>query len=351
MLIESWTHLGSYFQDQFRKMLKLQSRLGDAELIRPGRELVKEGELQKISRKGVGPRYFILLSDSLLYCTYTGSWAGDSTSLRVSYRIPLTELQVRAPNAEEYDTEFDITSPVRSCTLRANTVSERNEWLEAMSSAIEEHISRKATFQAASNKGGSEAEGFNDVGKIGNSAPVWVPDRRVTMCQSCSVEFSVLIRRHHCRACGKVICAQCSGNKAPLRYRDFESARVCDSCFEFLEQGKAIISFYSVLLYTYMSLVSPDLGRLPNLKSRFKKRDSSKNGRYVPQRLKVSANGEGAQMCGYLKRRMKNSKWKRMWFVLKDNVIYAYKASEDTVASDTFPILGYDLETLSEVLN
>jgi hypothetical protein len=51
-------------------MLKLQSRLGDWEFIRPGRELLKEGELQKISRKGVGPRYFVLLSDCLLYTSY-----------------------------------------------------------------------------------------------------------------------------------------------------------------------------------------------------------------------------------------------------------------------------------------
>lgn len=38
-----------------------------------------------------------------------------------------------------------------------------------------------------------------------------------------------------------------------------------------------------------------------------------------------------------------------MWFVLRENVIYAFKASEDLVAVETFPILGYDLVTLSEV--
>merc|ERR1712168_1591828 len=63
--------------DKFQTMLKLQSRLGDWEFIRPGRDLVKEGELQKISRKGVTSRYFALLSDCLLYCSYQGSWAGD----------------------------------------------------------------------------------------------------------------------------------------------------------------------------------------------------------------------------------------------------------------------------------
>jgi FYVE/RhoGEF/PH domain-containing protein 5/6 len=91
-----------------------------------------------------------------------------------------------------------------------------------------------------------------------------------------------------------------------------------------------------------------------SLRPRFKKRDSSKHGpsstRYVPQRLKVSSNGDGSlQMCGYLKKRLRNAKWKRMWFVLKDRVLYVYRASEDTVAAETFPILGYDLDTLSEV--
>ena len=100
-------------------MLKLQSRLGDWEFIRPGRELVKEGELSKISRKGVTSRYFALLSDCLLYCSYHGSWAGDNTSLKVSYTIPLNQLQVHVPTAEDYQTEFSISSNVRSCTLRA----------------------------------------------------------------------------------------------------------------------------------------------------------------------------------------------------------------------------------------
>merc|ERR1719362_1992095 len=128
-------------------MLQLQSRLGDYfELIRPGRDLIKEGELQKISRKGVGPRYFILLSDCLLYCSYQGSWAGDNTSLKVSYTIPLNQLQVQVPTAEDFQNEFSITSNVRSCTLRARNVQERNDWLDALNSAIEDYRSRKATF-------------------------------------------------------------------------------------------------------------------------------------------------------------------------------------------------------------
>ena len=111
-----------FLQDKFQAMLRLQSRMGDWEFIRPGRELVKEGELQKISRKGVTSRYFALLSDSLLYCSYTGAWAGDNTSLKVGHTIPLNQLQVHVPTAEDFQNEFSITSNVRSCTLRARFV-------------------------------------------------------------------------------------------------------------------------------------------------------------------------------------------------------------------------------------
>jgi len=310
--------------DKFQTMLKLQSRLGDWEFIRPGRELLKEGELQKISRKGVGSRYFVLLSDCLLYATYHGSWAGDSTSLKVSYTIPLNQLHVHVPTAEDFQNEFSITSNVRSCTLRARNVQERNDWLDALNSAIEEYRSRKATFITL--------DQLNPIlrfeGKLGDSAPVWIPDQRVTMCQSCSTEFSLVNRRHHCRACGKVICAPCSASKAPLRYRQFESSRVCDVCYEGVEK-----------IY----------GEDMDLRSRFKRRDISRSvTRFVPQRLKLSANSEGSQVSGYLKRKQKNTKWKRCWFVLKDRVLYTYRASEDTVAIDTLPVLGWNISMLEQ---
>merc|ERR1719481_294374 len=176
--------------DKFQMMLKLQSRLGDWEFIRPGRELIKEGELQKISRKGVGPRYFVLLSDCLLYTTYQGSWAGDNMGLKVSYTIPLNQLAVHVPTVEDFQTEFSITSNVRSCTLRAKDVHERNSWLDALNSAIEEYRSRKASFKHNDHLG--QVAGYE--GRIGDAAPVWIPDQRVTMCQICCTEFSLVVR-------------------------------------------------------------------------------------------------------------------------------------------------------------
>ena len=56
-------------------------------------------------------------------------------------------------------------------------------------------------------------------------------------------------------------------------------------------------------------------------------------------------------MSGHLRRRApgNSGKGKRHWFVLKDHVLYTYKASEDTVAVETLPVLGWSLRDLSQV--
>ena len=87
-------------------------------------------------------------------------------------------------------------------------------------------------------------------------------------------------------------------------------------------------------------------------KARFKRDYPAKNNHNaVPKRLQVSANAEGALMSGYLHKRARTiPKWKKLWFVVKDRVLYIYKASEDTVAAHTVPILGFDLDFDIEVL-
>ena len=87
------------------------------------------------------------------------------------------------------------------------------------------------------------------------------------------------------------------------------------------------------------------------LRARFKRREGGRAvGRFVPQRLKVAAAGEGGQVCGYLRtRKARAGKWKRCWFVLKDRVLYSYRASEDTAATDTLPVLGWSIQLLDQV--
>ena len=201
--------------------------------------MIKEGEIQKISRNTIDLRYLILCNDCLIYAKYNGGALGDTASLKVSYKIPLAGLTIEVPNREEYPQDFNIRSPVRSCTLRADNSADRDHWVSTLNKTIQDHLSRRATFSSA-----ASFEDPNSCAKdreriLGESAPVWVPDERVTMCQRCHDDFTLLLRRHHCRACGKVVCYLCSGNKAPLKYRAYEPSRVCDPCYADIRLSKS----------------------------------------------------------------------------------------------------------------
>ncbi|KAK3093553.1 hypothetical protein FSP39_017239 [Pinctada imbricata] len=57
----------------------------------------------------------------------------------------------------------------------------------------------------------------------------WQPDASTHVCMVCKVEkFSMFNRRHHCRRCGRVVCASCS-TKTSLIHGVL--ARTCDDCY------------------------------------------------------------------------------------------------------------------------
>ena len=66
------------------------------------------------------------------------------------------------------------------------------------------------------------------------TAPIWELDAARKRCAVCDRAFSGLRRRHHCRKCGKVVCAACSPQKhhAVLRFAPSRGkpVRVCSAC-------------------------------------------------------------------------------------------------------------------------
>ena len=75
----------------------------------------------------------------------------------------------------------------------------------------------------------------------------WVDDDSVTNCFNCKTLFSILVRKHHCRLCGRVYCYKCSNyftklpldilNKLPNKPYNMwtenlnDLVRVCGNCF------------------------------------------------------------------------------------------------------------------------
>lgn len=62
--------------------------------------------------------------------------------------------------------------------------------------------------------------------------PEWMKDTDAESCALCSSEFRIIRRRHHCRACGKLVCDECSSFKIKIPRLDYHTnVRVCDICW------------------------------------------------------------------------------------------------------------------------
>ncbi|VDP25021.1 unnamed protein product [Heligmosomoides polygyrus] len=60
-------------------------------------------------------------------------------------------------------------------------------------------------------------------------AAVWIPDGEAARCMACGrTQFNLVQRRHHCRACGRVICGACSTHTYRIDNLNKKPVRVCD---------------------------------------------------------------------------------------------------------------------------
>ena len=90
----------------------------------------------------------------------------------------------------------------------------------------------KLVQELAPPEGGSRGTSFS----VGQQVPSatreripWQRDEEAAVCRCCGAEFTLLRRRHHCRACGGVVCESCSkGREAVHAHAGF--VRVCDTC-------------------------------------------------------------------------------------------------------------------------
>ncbi|XP_021952522.1 hepatocyte growth factor-regulated tyrosine kinase substrate isoform X1 [Folsomia candida] len=65
---------------------------------------------------------------------------------------------------------------------------------------------------------------------VADTAPEWADGE---CCHRCRTEFGIVVRKHHCRACGQIFCNKCSSKICTLpKFGIEKEVRVCDSCFE-----------------------------------------------------------------------------------------------------------------------
>uniref|UniRef100_A0A3B3ZQV9 FYVE, RhoGEF and PH domain containing 6 n=1 Tax=Periophthalmus magnuspinnatus TaxID=409849 RepID=A0A3B3ZQV9_9GOBI len=128
--------------DIFQKLIQVQCRLiGNHEIVQPGRVFLKEGVVNKLSRKTMQPRMIFLFNDMLLYTIPV-----QSGQFKVKKMLSLAGMKVKKPSLEAFQNEFIIESVERSFICSASSATEREKWLEAFSTAISDFTKKKTSF-------------------------------------------------------------------------------------------------------------------------------------------------------------------------------------------------------------
>ncbi|KAI0231397.1 Pleckstrin y domain-containing F member 2 [Massospora cicadina] len=198
-------------------------------LVSGKRALIRQGEMRKVTSRGSSRRRFFLFSDVLLY------------------GVILPEAKARALG-KELDRQITVSIgnllveelPGRPCSLWITTEKEQfkvtcaspdicSSWLKDLREVIDAYRSRPSSSLKAS----TISSFFQPVPALlspsTDSSSSWVPDSDAPVCMACNVtRFSLLVRRHHCRSCGCVICNRCSRGRTLFS----SGTRVCVNCHD-----------------------------------------------------------------------------------------------------------------------
>uniref|UniRef100_A0AAR2JVT2 FYVE, RhoGEF and PH domain containing 1 n=1 Tax=Pygocentrus nattereri TaxID=42514 RepID=A0AAR2JVT2_PYGNA len=262
--------------ERMRKLLKVYELLGGEEdIVNPTNELIKEGHILKLSAKNgtSQDRYLILFNDRLLYCVPKLRLIGQKFGVRA--RIDVDGMETSSINVPR---TFLVSGKQRSLELQNCT-------------------------------------------ELGKRAPTPIREKEVTLCMKCQEPFnSITKRRHHCKACGHVVCGKCSEFRARLLYDNNRANRVCIDC------------------YTTLVGVPPSPASLTN---------SAQRRRSILEK-QASVAAENSVLCSFLHHMEKGSGrgWQKAWFVIPENeplVLYIYGAPQDVKAQRSIPLIGFEV--------
>ncbi|XP_061298507.1 FYVE, RhoGEF and PH domain-containing protein 2 isoform X3 [Pezoporus flaviventris] len=221
--------------ERLQNLWVVYQRLGlEDDIVDPSNELIKEGPIQKISTRSnsTSEKYLFLFNNMLLYCVPRVIQVG--AEFQVHLRINVDSMKVRELNDAQFPNTFLVSGKQRTLELQARSEEEMNAWIKAFQDAIDRKEKRSETFKTAV-LGLEMGPPALKTEELGRRAPQWVRDNLVTMCMRCREPFNAIVRRrHHCRACGYVVCARCSDYRAELQYDGNRLNRVCQECYVFL---------------------------------------------------------------------------------------------------------------------
>ncbi|XP_070710316.1 FYVE, RhoGEF and PH domain-containing protein 4-like [Pempheris klunzingeri] len=217
--------------ESLKRLLEIYEMVGEEELVNPTNEFLREGRLLKLAARNTSAmeRHLFLFNNFMLCCTPKFSLVGQRFTVRC--RIGVDGMQVQQTTNEDHPYTFQVSGKERTLELQASSEQDRDEWIKVIQEAIDVFQKKHESFKLAS----KELNVEDPTEELGRRAPRWIRDNEVTMCMKCQEPFNALTRRrHHCRACGCVVCWKCSDNKVALEYDGNKLNKVCKACYSIL---------------------------------------------------------------------------------------------------------------------
>uniref|UniRef100_A0A1A8HX53 FYVE, RhoGEF and PH domain containing 4 n=1 Tax=Nothobranchius kuhntae TaxID=321403 RepID=A0A1A8HX53_NOTKU len=240
-LLRTWTERSSAFRniiqdiqsqdESLKRLLEIYEMVGEEEVVNPTNEFLKEGRLLKLAARNASAmeRHLFLFNNFLLCCSAKFSLVGQKFTVRC--RIGVDGMKVHQTTNEDHLYTFQVSGKEKSLELQASSEQDRDEWIEVIQEAINVFQKKNETFKMVS----KELYMEEPAKELGRRAPRWIRDNEVNVCMICREPFNALTRRrHHCRACGYVVCWRCSDNKASLEYDGNKLNKVCKACYSIL---------------------------------------------------------------------------------------------------------------------
>ncbi|KAL5624918.1 hypothetical protein BROUX41_004978 [Berkeleyomyces rouxiae] len=163
----------------------------------------------------------------------------DSSAESPSLASPSNELANSTSDqtpAAATQSPLNPTQPIYTSTVQASTSTQPELPVATLSvqSAIPARISSSGPAPAAMsqrqvipiwealNEGPSTSDVQHSAISLlsPESTPArWQPDAEATYCPICFSQFSIFVRKHHCRKCGRVVCNSCSPHRIVIPYQ------------------------------------------------------------------------------------------------------------------------------------
>ena len=263
------------------KVRDIQAQFIGANLVSPSRRYIRSGMLQKQCRSSVKTYLFVLFNDLLVYASKvpvtnkykvhkeieidavfrvvdvkdeedstkgttaataaaaaaagsgdegaqktavssSGGSAGPGLSLSTEERKDTIVAPTAAPSSDALHRlyKLKIFNSAKSFIVMTADANVKQQWLLDLRDAIAE---RKKTIKLPA------SSSFPASSTPVTHAPMFAGDHSSSTCQRCDKRFSLTVRKHHCRSCGKLCCAECLGAKMKVRGEE-QAVRVCWKC-------------------------------------------------------------------------------------------------------------------------